>query len=241
MNDPRIQKLTEIAIEYMSCSQDPIHDLEHVTRVVGHVTKLARDYKLDEKQTQALILASWWHDAARALTKRPSLVIMPFIDDLISAMMLWYFTIKVGMFGSVPGMATRMIFCKSFGAGKILSRFLMTKKNRFMIDILDDADTLDLLHIERTKQVHLLVDESVMYRLGYKMMIWWFLSIETLETKTELAKVYLLDMCMEFEAWMSSKEVFDWHAKHFGTQWCQDRLDDLAAHIQRLQLELATH
>lgn len=239
MNNTRIQELTTIAIEYMSCSQDPVHDLEHVTRVVSHVTQLADDYQLSKEQTASLVLAAWWHDVARSLTKRPSIVIMPFIDDLISAMMLWYFTIKVGLYGSIPGMAARMIFCKSFGTGKILSRFLMKKKNRFMIDILDDADTLDILHIGRTKEIFTLVDSSATYRLGYKLMIWWFLSIDTLETKTELAKVYFLEICKEFQAWMASTEVFQWHVDHFGKEWSDARLRDLDRHISQLQLSLS--
>ena len=99
----------------MANSSDPIHDLEHVERVVNNVEVLIKDIKLTQKEKDAVILAAWWHDVGRTLTKNPHTIWMTFFDDMISSAMLWKQTLKIKMFGSTAGMASRLILCKSIG------------------------------------------------------------------------------------------------------------------------------
>jgi hypothetical protein len=219
MHSEKIAHLTRQAQARMKDSRDPIHDLDHVTRVVAHVHTLSRELKLNSEQVQALELAAWWHDVSRTITRGTSIVIMPFIDDILSALMLWFATIRLGLFGSVAGMATRMIVCKSIGTGRIFTRLLMRKKNRGMIDILHDADMLDVLSIERQKHVHRLADSSWVYRQGYRLSIWWFLQAQSLRVKTNAAKKYLVQMVRSFIVWVKRKEVYFWHVERYGIAW----------------------
>lgn len=219
MPSTAITTLTKKAQQIMTASTDPIHDIHHVTRVVRYADALSRDLHLNETQTQALLLAAWWHDASRTLTKRPSMVLMPLVDDMLSAYMLWRESIRCRMFGPVIGMATRMILCKSMGTGKIFSRIFMRKQNRIMIDALKDADMLDTLSIERTQQIYQLVDSSRVYFLGYKISIWWFLSSQKLTLKTKEAKKYLIQLLKAFVEWIQKPHVFEWHVARFGKQW----------------------
>lgn len=238
MKRTNYQLLVAAAKKYMKRSKDPIHDLSHATRVVAHVKKLAAAYHLSSQQTEALILAAWWHDVARSITKRPSIIIMPFIDDLISALMLWYATIRHRLFGPVAGMATRIIFCKSIGTGRVLTRLLMMKKNRLMIDILEDADTLDTIHIERTQKLFALADTSALYHLGYRLTIWWFLSTRALEMRTQAAKRYVLALLKDFLHWMREYDIMLWHRERFGQKWLNRQLIRLELFIQTIEQQV---
>lgn len=217
--ESKTQYLITRAHAIMKRSHDPIHDIDHVKRVVSYAQNLAKKMHLNQAQYEALILAAWWHDAGRTITKRPSIVWMPFVDDFISALMLWRETIRCRMFGKVVGMATRMIFCKSMGTGKILSKIFMRKKNRFMIDLLQDADTLDILSIERTERIYDLANTSTLYTYGYKLAIWWFLSKNQLQVKTQAAKEILQDLLKVFLTWIQKQHIFDWHVTKFGSIW----------------------
>ncbi len=203
----------------MEHSSDPIHDIDHVERVVAYAKDLANKMNLEPAQREALILAAWWHDTGRTITSRPSMIWMPLVDDFISALMLWRETIRHRMFGRVVGMATRMIFCKSMGTGKILSRILMLKKNRFMIDLLEDADTLDMLNIERTERIYTLAQDSTLYTYGYKVVIWWLLSTNQLKVKTQAAKEMLMEFLHTFLEWIKKQHIFNWHIEKFGRDW----------------------
>lgn len=232
------QHLIAIAKRYMVQSNDPVHDIEHVERVVASTTNIANQLKLSTEQTQALILAAWWHDVARSITKKPSIIVMPFIDDFISAVLLWRETIRCGLFGPVAGMATRIIFCKSFGTGKILTKVLMMKKNRIMIDVLHDADLLDVIHIERTKRLFSLAESSRMYSLGYRLSIWWFLSVTKMSMHTTAAKEQLLETIQHFQAWMESQSIRDWHIERYGVEWFETKMKNTQQFIHQLQLQL---
>lgn len=233
----KIEALTEKAKKVMEHSRDPIHDLNHVSRVAAHTERLCKDLNLSQEQTDALILAAWWHDAARTITKNPSIIWMPFVDDLLSAIMLWYQTVRHGLFGSVAGMATRVIFCKSAGIGGFLSKFLLKKKNRIMVDILKDADTLDLLHQERIHRFMHLADRSWLYKFGYKTTFHWFLSsFSELKMKTQAARKYAVDCLKLFLQWLHQSHVRQWHRQHFGREWTQRILEQGHLLIKKLEL-----
>lgn len=216
----KIDHLIHTAQDIMLRSTDPIHDLDHVRRVVTHTERLCGDLNLSESQTQALVLAAWWHDASRTITKNPSIVWMPFVDDMISALMLWKQTIRQGLFGSIAGMATRIIFCKNRGTGGPMAHLFLRKKNRIMVDILKDADALDLLHQERIGRLMTLADSSWMYKVGYKAAFRWFLSSRSeLNMATTPGQIYAQEIMKHFIQWMKQAHIMQWHMQQFGQAW----------------------
>lgn len=235
MNGSKIAQLIERAEQRMTRSRDQLHELSHVRRVVRSVETFAITLGCDDRQREALRLAAWWHDVSRTLSRRPSIILMPFIDDILSALFLWRESVRCGVFGSVVGMATRMIFCKSIGTGKILTKILMRKKNRILIDILQDADMLDVLNIERTKNMYALVETSRMYHYSYKLMIWWFLSLQKLQLKTTIAKKQLAAVLREFLIWIQQRDILSWHVEHFGKTWVEKNITRAKIFLSQLQ------
>jgi hypothetical protein len=219
-----IEQLIQEAKHRMIQSTDPAHDIAHASQVAFFARKLAEDSGLNIDQCQAVVLAAWWHDVARTITKNPSFVWMPFLDDIISAFMLWFATIRHGLFGSIAGVATRLIFCKSMGTGAVLTRLLVRKKNRIMINIIKDADNLEVLNYERLMKLMPLVEKSKKYQLGYKTMLHFFVYSKQLQMKTQVARTYVIKMLRAFLDWMNQAKIFAWHAILFGESWCKDML-----------------
>lgn len=232
---PITKKLIQVAQDKMKKSRDPIHDFAHVKRVSEYCTAIAKGYNLTPKQEEALILAAWWHDMGRTIPKRPSLFFMSLIDDTISALMLWMHTIRYGLFGSVAGMATRLIFCKSFGTGTLFTKILLRKKNRILFEILEDADTLDMLHIERTEQLRKLVDASWTYRFGYKMAIRWFFATKQIHLRTQGAKKILIQLLRSLLTWIQQQEIFLWHTTFFSREWLVIKIKEARIFLLHLQ------
>lgn len=225
----------------MHYSTDPAHDIDHVRRVVRHVKILARQKGLSAKDREALVLAAWWHDVSRTTTKRPSFIVMPLIDDMLSALLLWRETIRCGFFGSTVGISTRIILCKSFGTGRLFTQLLLRKKDRIMLDILKDADMLDLLNTNRMERLMSITEGSRVYQFGYKTMIWWFLQGEQLYMKTYEARQYVEKLIREFLAWIRTPDVFAWHIEQFGRDWIEKNLvlgDQLLSSICSLNLSV---
>lgn len=238
MKHAQFKKLVSIAKDKMRKSCDPVHDFAHVQRVAKRVSQYAKTENLTKQQTDALILAAWWHDVGRTSIKRPSIMIMAFFDDLISAVMLWRTTIRLNIFGNVVGMATRIIFCNSTSVGKPLTRILLQKKNRILADMLSDADTLDVLDINRIKTIHVLANSSFIYSFGYKMSIWFYLTNKTLTAKTNRAKKELLAMLKTFVLWIRQHDIYQWHVKQFGRHWIDKRLAEAETLIVQHQKHL---
>ena len=216
----KIDRLIAIAKEKMEGCRDPMHDLAHVQRVIAYTECIKKDFQLTERQLQGLVLAAWWHDVSRTITRNPSLIWMPFVDDIISAIMLWFATIKEQLFGNIVALSTRVILCKSIGAGALLTKLLLSKRDRIVLDILRDADTLDALNPERAKNMQLLAEQSRRYKLAYRLVIWWYVATDFLELKTEAAKKFLEQLFRDFLEWITGKENYLWHLERFGEKWC---------------------
>jgi hypothetical protein len=233
----KVNKLIYRAKRRMKNSRDPIHDLNHVKRVVGYVKEFYKEVNLTEVQKQALILAAWWHDAARTITKNPSFLWMCAIDDTASSLMLWFETVRCGLFGPSVGLATRIILCKSLGTGAIFTRFLFRKKDRILIDLISDADAVDMLHQERAANMMKLVEESKFYYFGYKITIWWCVKTSELKVKTECARKKIEVMLKAFLDWIRNECIMDWHIKTFGKKWVDKMLErsmELIEYISKL-------
>ncbi|PIZ95559.1 MAG: hypothetical protein COX81_00635 [Candidatus Magasanikbacteria bacterium CG_4_10_14_0_2_um_filter_37_12] len=215
----KFSRLIDVAREKMAICNDPIHDLGHVERVVKISKDLGQSYELKTMHIQALELAAWWHDVGRTVTKRPSILWMVFVDDTISAIMLCWQTIRRGLFGGVPGLASRIIFCNSFVTGKFFSKILLSKKTRMLLNILHDADTIDILSTNRMEQVLDLVMKSRLYLVGYRFLAWWNFSTSELAMRTKAGKKYIMSFFKKFLDWMRAPQVYCWHVRHFGQEW----------------------
>jgi hypothetical protein len=240
MLSSKIQKLIQKAQEYMSISHDPVHDLDHVKRVVNHAEQLSKDIKLSKKQKDIVVLASWWHDAGRVITKRPSFILMPFFDDILSAFMLLWEMIKTRNFGDIANITFRLILCKSMGTGALLTKILLRKKHRILLDIIHDADNLDLIHIDRMKKIYTLVDDSYIYSMGYKILTNWCLKSKHMYMKTKEARIYLEKIIIQFLEWIKQTSVMLWHTERYGKKWVKksiEQSEQLLNNIKFLNLQ----
>lgn len=226
MKNSKVEQLIEIAKRRMKGSRDPIHDLDHVTRVAGYAEEFVVDSGLDDTQKDAVVLAAWWHDMARTMTKSPSFLWMSVIDDTLSSIMLWFETIRCGLFGTSVGLAAKIILCKSFGTGAIFTKLLLKKENRVLVDIVKDADSIDMLHQERAARLMKLADSSLFYHYGYKIILWWCIKTTELHVKTAKAKKYLEAILTKFLEWATQQQIFDWHINKFGIKWVKKTLAD---------------
>lgn len=232
--DTKIQQLIERACEYMARSTDPVHDLCHAERVVQYIEEMSDELHLNEAERAALILAGWWHDVARSTTKRPSFIWMLFVDDLISALMLWRETIRHGLFGSVAGMSTRLIFCKSIGTGRILTRLLLRRRTRMLLDMLKDADTLDTLHVKRIKAVWQLAEKSPLYTFGYRFLMWYNFTTRIFHMRTATAHKRMIYMLQEARRLINLPQVQTWHIQQFGYAWAAKTLYNITKRSQKI-------
>lgn len=218
-NSDKINSLIAQAQKRMRASRDPMHDIRHAQCVAGYAQKIANEMGLDAKHIETLILAAWWHDVGRTVTNKPSLLWMIFVDDIISALMLWRETVKLRLFGSVAGMATRLIFCHSYGAGAILTRLLLRKRTRLLLDILVDADKLDIFSTKRMEALCNLVTSSHAYAMGYRVLSWYNMNRKYFIVKTAAAKLELTRIFAEFIIWLYNPKIQQWYIEQFGLIW----------------------
>lgn len=232
--DTKIQQLITQAREYMARSTDPVHDLCHAERVVQYIEEMSDELNLNEAERVALVLAGWWHDVARTLTKRPSVIWMLLVDDLISALMLWRHTIQCGIFGSIAGMSTRLIFCKSIGTGRILTRLLLRRRTRMLLDMLKDADTLDTLHVKRIQAVWQLAEKSPLYTFGYRFLMWYNFTTCIFHMRTAAAHKRMICMLQEARRLINLPQVQSWHIQQFGCAWAAKTLYNITKRSQKV-------
>jgi hypothetical protein len=148
MNDSLFAILVQKATTLMNKSHDPIHDTAHARRVVNHVSALSDISKVTGDEKKALIIAAWWHDVARIITKKPSLVWMPMVDDLISGFMLLAFLIKHRIYDQSAFLAARMILGKSLGTGAFIKKILLSKRNQFLSSAICTKSTTSIAIID---------------------------------------------------------------------------------------------
>jgi hypothetical protein len=218
-------------------SHDPVHDHAHAARVAEYAERLCADSGISESHTHALVIAAWWHDVARTITDSPSFIWMPFVDDLLSAVMLWWHTVRTGTGMSVAGLAVRLIACKSIGTGAFLTRILVRKQDRILIDILHDADKLDVFNIDRMQKVLEITETALRYKMGYRVACRWFQLMHQIKVKTIAAKKYIMQLFREFIRWLKEPMIYAWHTKNFGVSWTHRNLRQLESILHRLTRE----
>ncbi|PIR76681.1 MAG: hypothetical protein COU32_00800 [Candidatus Magasanikbacteria bacterium CG10_big_fil_rev_8_21_14_0_10_42_10] len=220
-------------------SHDPLHDHRHAGRVADYAVTIATQLDIhNEDHLDALRLSAWWHDVSRVMTKKPSFVIMPILDDTLSAFFLMKTSLKKGLWNRTVWLASRLILAKSIGTGKLFSRLFLSKRMRLLLDILQDADTIDTLASERTHIIQELVDSSVVYHYAYRVMVWWFVSTAFLDVKTQAAKEQLMTVLQEFFVWVHEESIMAWHTERYGEVWLEHMFDRLEYMMQELEREL---
>lgn len=224
---PHTPQLIAQAKKRMAHSGDPYHDLQHVERVVNHAVTIGQQYALSETQMEALELAAWWHDMGRTVINKPSFIVMTLLDDLISAVMLWRETIRYRLFGQVAGLSTRLIFSKSITVG-FVGKLFVGRKNQILIDILNDADKLDIINGERTRELFPIIEDSRMYNSGYRVATWWLFALGEIKLATDVGHDVLKELLEVFIIWLKEQDTYQWHVDHFSKGF-------IDSHIARLE------
>lgn len=221
----KIHALTTLAELYMARSRDPIHDTEHVDRVAGYARRIAANYDLSKREMNALMLAVHWHDVSRSILPKTSFIWMYFFDDLLSSLMLWFWTIRYGLFGSVAGMSTRIILCKSKPLGTLFVRVCLTKRTRLLLSILEDADALDMMHIERISRLCALSSAHKHHTYAYHIVSMWWTARDRMRLSTDAAKHILKELLRQFMIWVHSPVVIRFHESLFGQEKTRRLID----------------
>lgn len=220
----KIQQLILEAEKRMLLSGDQFHDAQHARRVAENVKQLVQDTSLSSTQKQAVILAAWWHDTGRTIIQKPSVIWMRLVDDIISSFLLWKESLKLTEFSSTVSIAIRLIMCKNIGTGKFFIRILLPKKDRILLSILKDADTLDTINVERVEQLHHMTENFQISYWKYRFIVWWFLHTKEFQFRTEKAKQSFETSLEEFLTWMKEIKTFEWHKEKFGLKWIEKNI-----------------
>lgn len=215
---PKVTTLIAIAAKRMRASGDPVHGYHHAAEVAAMAEMCAVAADLSQAETEALVLAAWWHDVGRTVLNGSSFVIMLFFDDLLSALMLWRATIRLRLFGSVAGMSTRLIFCHSFGTGNLF-KWLLRPRTRLLLTLLADVDKIDILSTARLAKIHAIVENSRFHRLSYKFVALYLLITRYPMVKSNFARPHFLKAFSATVDWMRTAEIQDWHAKKLTPRW----------------------
>ncbi|MBP9732006.1 MAG: HD domain-containing protein [Candidatus Magasanikbacteria bacterium] len=234
MIDSKHKFMVQKARELMKLSKDPIHDLSHVERVVQNVKKIAPSLNLSKKETEAIELAAWWHDVARVLTKQPSFVWMACIDDAVSALMLCLHSIRYGFWRQSGGIATKLILCKTFATGTVLTKLLLSKKERLMMHVLRDADQLDIMNAERLALVCELSKTSRKYFWGLQCLMLYNTRESALQMKTSAANIYLAEGVEGIYHWICEHRNDPSYVNFFGQVWIDNSIEKFAKLRQKL-------
>lgn len=221
---PIAHALIRAARRRMRTSRDPMHDHAHSDRVVRYARALAIESNRSAVEIEALTIAADWHDVARIKTKNPSFLWMPMIDDMLSACMLWRYVCQKKLQGETTSLAVRLIVCKGMGTGAILTRLLFAKDARILVDLLKDADNLDVLAIPRVEWAIKFIEASRLYHVNYRVMCWWFGACKQLKVRTEAAKKYIIRLLEQLIAWLKQPAILLWHIAHYGKAWAHKNM-----------------
>ncbi|OGH67023.1 MAG: hypothetical protein A3B90_02140 [Candidatus Magasanikbacteria bacterium RIFCSPHIGHO2_02_FULL_41_13] len=237
-----IAALIEEAKKRMSASCDKLHDLGHASRVSTYSAEIGRELALGEEETQIIILASWWHDTARSLTRKPSVLWMRCIDDFISGFLLSRAAKRLHMReNEIVSQAIRIIVSKNIGTTRLFTKFILSPKYRTLLSIVQDADALDALHLSRLNGLKQMAENSLVYRHMYKWVVWWFLHSRELEFQTDWARRYFGEEVLKnFMLWFRTKEIFEWHSEVFSQKWLEKRMNEGEIFMQTFQVSFQT-
>ncbi|OGH84871.1 MAG: hypothetical protein A2493_01280 [Candidatus Magasanikbacteria bacterium RIFOXYC12_FULL_33_11] len=229
-----IKKLILEAQKQMSHSFDPLHDLRHVERVVDNTKNISKNIKLSQKERDALELAAWWHDASRALSNKPSMIWMALFDDNLSAFALLFYAIRHRVVSSVALKAFGMLMCNGMITGKFMTKIFARKRTRLLLNLLKDADMMDIMNINRFYEASQLAQMSKANLRKFRTLIWFNLHTKILQMKTIEARIYIEEIMKDFIAWFSEAEIYLWHAENFGEEWMEKTMARLKSNLNNI-------
>ena len=229
-----IKKLIEEAQKQMSHSFDPLHDLRHVERVVENTKKISQNIKLSQKERDSLELAAWWHDASRALSNKPSMIWMALFDDNLSAFALLFYAIRYRVINSVAIKAFVILMCSGMVTGKFMTKIFASQRTRLVLNLLKDADMMDVLNIQRFYEAGHLAKLSKNNLRKFRTLIWFSLHTKILEMKTIEARVYIEETIKNFINWLCDTEVYLRHKENFGQEWLEKTLLQLENRLNNI-------
>lgn len=224
MDRQKVAKLIKIAKKRMSRSKDPVHDLAHARRVVKYARKFTQHANLSQEDKMAVELACWWHDVGRTVIKRPSIVIMSFIDDTISAYMLLKEAILMKGFCKPVRKAIMLVLCNNTGTGPIITKLFLNQHDRKLLNFVNDADNFDLFNYHRMNRIMKMAKHSFIFHHGYKLTAWWFFELEKIKFRTQEARQYFQEVLRQLADWMMQDHIKKWHIDTFGWEWCEKTL-----------------
>lgn len=222
-----IKQLVEEAQKQMTHSFDPLHDLRHVKRVVENTKKISQNIKLSQKERDALELSAWWHDTSRAISNRPSMLWMALFDDNFSAFALLFYAIRYRVINSVVMKSFVILMCSGIVTGKFFTKIFANKRTRLVLDLLKDADMMDVLNIQRFYEASHLAKLSKNNLRKFRTLIWINLHTDILEMKTSEARVCIEETIKNFIDWLSQAEIYLWHVENFGQEWLEKTMTQL--------------
>ncbi|HOX61218.1 MAG TPA: HD domain-containing protein [Candidatus Magasanikbacteria bacterium] len=217
----KTQKLINVGLKLMEKTHDPLHNRNHVERVISTTQTIAHKQNLSDHDTQALALAAAWHDVARIITRRPSMFIMLALDDLFSAFMLTWYGIINFSFRYEVRIAIWLLLAKSAITGRIIKLTMLRRRYRTLLQILKDADVIDVIHPERTSIAFDMAQNSRYYRTGYRMLIRWTLRTRPISTYTMEARDNLFQNLQIMRDWVMSPPITKLHTMMFGPEWAE--------------------
>jgi len=138
-------------------------------------------------------------------------------------------------------MASKLILCKSVGIGKVLTKIFLKKKTRILLDILQDADNLEMLHTNRLKKVLEMIKHSKMTLTAYKFLSWYTIRLKSIELKTKKAKQLFEKIIRQMIDWLRQPEILKWHLEKFGHKWIkkmEQKIEGLLHHITLQNLKI---
>lgn len=240
MSGNTFASIIHAARKRMRHSNDPVHDLGHAERTAQYVEYLTLEMHVDAEKKKSIVIAAWWHDVARTLTDKPSFIWMPFVDDLFSAAMLWWHTMRTGSASRTTAFAVCLIACKSIGTGAFLTKILIRKRDRVIVDLLKDADTMDVFTVDRFAKVLILSESSRIYRFGYRIHCRWYCLLRNIKMKTDAARRYVLELLRHFLEWIKQPFIHAWHVRHFGKSWTKKTLHRIERSVRQLTHDVAS-
>lgn len=233
MNDsPTIKQLIRLAKRRMRQSSDPIHDIGHARRVARYAAFIGQSCALSSEEQTILEIAAWWHDVGRTVTKKPSFVWMIFLDDIISAFWLAWSAKRIHGFDQTCRRAVYILLGHSFGTGKLLTRLLLDRRDRQLLTIIEDADKLDVLCVERLESIRALMDDSHGYSFGYRILSWYSFTSRHLQMQTDQGRKFFYEVLQEFSAWINQPNIANWHTEQFGEVWAEKTLTKINQFIE---------
>jgi len=238
MNPYKKQNFINQAEDHMRKCSDPIHDIDHVRRVVAYSIRIAQSLRLNKKELDILLICAWWHDVSRSKIKQASFVWLTLFDDIFSAIMLLRYSRKIGYLDTTVWVCVKILVCKTMSGGTLLTKIFLNDRERLLMYVIEDADNLDVMNVERMENAFVMVSQSRIYSWAYRVTVRWYIMSNQLCMKTQAAKKIVLDIIKKLIEWLKQEKILLWHIKTFGNKWVKNRLEAIEILQKKIKNEI---